>query len=139
MLLEKVHEGFEVPCPACDHRFLVPAGATDVPAPPAAVAPEAPPPVRAYPDAPPPVRYGDASDDCTIVLVLGIVSVVAVPLLGPVAWILGHRARSRARAEGRQPPTNATVGWVLGIVGTAFLLLVGCFLSFMIAAVFRSR
>ena len=67
----------------------------------------------------------------TTALVLGIVAVagtfmcVLPVLLSPVAWILGAQARKQIRSapqhwggEGR-----ATAGMVLGIVGTAMLVL----------------
>jgi hypothetical protein len=123
MLLDKVHEGFEVPCPACGHRFLVPPGSTDV----AEVPPPPPPPGGgAPPDAygyVPPPRKSEDSGDGTTILVLGILGVVACQVLAPVAWIMGHKARNAARARGAEPASNVTVGWALGIAGTVLLLL----------------
>ena len=118
MLLEKVHEGFEVPCPGCGARFLVPAGAADdgVPAfPPPAAAGS----MRDTSYVPPPRRSGDGDDGGGLILILGVLSIVVCSLLGPVAWYMGSRARTAARAEGREPTGTVTAGWVLGMVSTA--------------------
>ena len=145
MLLERIHEGFEVPCPACGHRFLVPIGAVGdaatVAATPAAVAPviAAAEPVRTLPPAipgriPEPLRStGGAVDDGTTAMVVGILGLVVCPLLPPVAWILGHKVRAEARRMGREPPGQATAGWILGIVGTVLALLIGCIYAAVIA------
>jgi hypothetical protein len=127
MFLEKVHEGFEVPCPACGHRFLVPAGATDESLPPP---PPPPPPTgaRTVP-VPAPRRTGAGADDGTTALIVGIVSIVLCQVLGPVAWYMGHQIRSAARAAGVEPPGNATAGWVLGIVSTVMFFLTGCLVA----------
>jgi len=124
MLLEKMHEGFEVPCPACGHRFLVAAGTVDAAA--ADTAGDAPP-LRAD-SAGRPLAGAPATSEDTMALVLGIIGLVLCNILSPVAWYLGHKARQEARRAGRQPSGNATAGWILGIVGTVLLLLGGCFM-----------
>jgi hypothetical protein len=122
MFLEKVHEGFQVPCPACGHTFMVPPGSTDEPPPPP------PPPHGQAPspfgNVPAPKKPG--GDDGTLLLVIGIVAIVLCQLLGPVAWYMGHQARSAARARGEEPSSQVTTGWVLGIVSTILLLVTGC-------------
>ncbi|OLT23860.1 hypothetical protein BJF81_09550 [Ornithinimicrobium sp. CNJ-824] len=58
-------------------------------------------------------------------LVLGILSVVVMPLLGPFAWAMGHRALKEVDRSG-VPATNRSMlvgGMVTGIVGTVFLVL----------------
>lgn len=60
-----------------------------------------------------------------VALVVGILSVVLLPLLGPIAWWLGVREK-RAIAAGRRDPAGrgpATAGQVLGIIGTVLLAL----------------
>jgi DNA-directed RNA polymerase subunit RPC12/RpoP len=127
MFLEKVHEGFEVPCPACGHRFLVPPGSTDEP-------PGAPPPAASrYPaQGSPPLRdqYGGAippprrpgGDSGTLVLVLGILAITVCGLLGPFAWYMGQKARREAREAGEEPSSQVTVGWALGIASSVLLI-----------------
>ena len=61
----------------------------------------------------------------TTVLVLGILGIVLCQLLAPVAWVMGGRVRreitaSRGAVGGA---SMATIGWVLGIVGSCLLLL----------------
>lgn len=68
---------------------------------------------------------GYAHPQGTTVLVLGILSVVVMPLLGPFAWAMGHRALKEVDRSG-VPATNRSMlvgGMVTGIVGTVFLVL----------------
>ena len=61
----------------------------------------------------------------TTVLVLGILSVVLIPLLGPFAWLMGRSALKEVDAS-PQPVSNRSVlvaGMVLGIIGTVFMVL----------------
>jgi DNA-directed RNA polymerase subunit RPC12/RpoP len=111
MLLEKIHEGFTVPCPACGHRFLVPAGATDDPE--GAVPPLAP----RRPDG----AATPGTEDGTGAFVVGLIGITVCSLLGPVAWYMGHDVRQKAVRAGREPPGLATAGWILGIVTTILL------------------
>lgn len=70
----------------------------------------------------PPTRYPESSQG-VLALVLGILSVISVPVLGPVAWWLGLTDK-RAVDAGRRDPSGrgaAVAGYVLGIVGTVFL------------------
>jgi hypothetical protein len=66
-------------------------------------------------------RYEEASN-ATAVMVLGIVGIF-FNIVAPVAWVLGNQELEAIRA-GRRPPegeSNAKVGRILGIVGTALL------------------
>lgn len=61
----------------------------------------------------------------TTVLVLGILSVVLAPVVGPFAWVMGRRALSEADAA-PSPPANRSAlqaGMVLGIIGTVLMIL----------------
>ena len=90
-----------------------------------------------YQPAPPPHpgsaggAYPEASQ-ATLALILGILSVLVLSILGPFAWWLGGKEK-KAIDEGRRDPSNrgqAVAGWVLGIIGTIFLIigvLVGIF------------
>ena len=61
----------------------------------------------------------------TLALVLGIISVVCCYLLGPVALFIGNSSRQRIQASGGTIGGGgmATAGFILGIIGTVFLVL----------------
>jgi MFS family permease len=62
----------------------------------------------------------------TMAFVLGIISVVGMPLFGPFAWVLGRRAVREIDTSTVTAYRNrgiAVAGMVLGIVGTVLLLL----------------
>jgi hypothetical protein len=65
-----------------------------------------------------------------MVLVLGGLSIVVLPLIGPFAWVIGARVkREMAAAPGRWSGEDlVTVGYVLGIVGTVFCIIGAVFL-----------
>ena len=99
------------------------------PGPPPSTPPPPPPP--AY--TPPPYSGGTppysgpprSGSQGTTALILGILGVLpCCHVLAPVAWYLGHEELREIRA-GRvhSTETNAQVGRILGIVGTAFLAL----------------
>jgi heme/copper-type cytochrome/quinol oxidase subunit 2 len=56
--------------------------------------------------------------DTTLILVMGILSLVVCGLLGIVAWIQGNSLKGRAEAAGWPEPTMGKVGRILGIIGT---------------------
>ena len=58
--------------------------------------------------------------------VLGILGVILLPLLGPVAWVLGRRAQQEIDVSGGAIGGRglATAGKVLGMIGTLLLVLV---------------
>ena len=63
--------------------------------------------------------------NAVIAFVLGILGVILLPLLAPAAWVLGRRAeqeidRSGGALGGR---LLATIGKVLGMIGTFLLVL----------------
>ena len=61
----------------------------------------------------------------TLILVLGILSIVCLPILGPVAMIMGKNAMTTLQQTG--DPTNqmgtVNAGRICGIIGTVFLVL----------------
>ena len=67
----------------------------------------------------------------TLILVLGILSLVAIQILGPVAWILGNADLKEMRA-GRMDPSGESqtnIGRVLGMIATLLMvvsLVVAC-------------
>jgi hypothetical protein len=64
-----------------------------------------------------------ASSQAITALVLGILSLLCCPFVGPIAWWLGNQERKAIR-EGRAPAagdTLALVAVILGILGTIYL------------------
>jgi hypothetical protein len=60
-----------------------------------------------------------------MILVLGIVSIVCCPLVGPVAWIMGKgdMAKVKSGEIAKEAETMTFIGMILGIVGTVILVL----------------
>lgn len=72
-----------------------------------------------------PANQFPESSQATTILVLGVLSLVCLPILGPVAWVLGN-LELRAIHEGRRDPANrgmANAGKILGIIGTVLILI----------------
>jgi hypothetical protein len=91
------------------------------------------PPAPAYGGA----AYGLEHPRGTMVLVLGILSIVICQLLGPFAWSMGRSALREIDASG-QPYSNrgqVQAGMVCGIVGTVLLVLAVLYVIAMIALV----
>ncbi|WP_024800899.1 DUF4190 domain-containing protein [Nocardia sp. BMG51109] len=70
----------------------------------------------------------------TTVLLLGVLSVFCCGALGPVAWVLGKRAMDQIEASqgalgGR---TQVLVGYILGVVGTILMALIGILFFLMV-------
>ncbi|NNH75496.1 DUF4190 domain-containing protein [Nocardia uniformis] len=61
----------------------------------------------------------------TTIMVLGIVGLVFCQLLGPVAWIMGSKAKREIAQSGGMlgGHSSVTVGYICGIVATCFLML----------------
>lgn len=57
------------------------------------------------------------------VLVLGLLGLL-VMVTGPVAWVMGSRARAEVAVGRYAASSTLTAGWVLGIVTTLYLALV---------------
>jgi len=79
-----------------------------------------------------------ASGRAVASLVLGILSIVMLPLLGPVAWYLGHLELEDIRGF-RAPRSGeglARAGWILGIIGSLPLLLIAALIVLAIPVVF---
>jgi hypothetical protein len=73
----------------------------------------------------------------TLILVLGILSLVAVQILGPVAWLLGNADLREMRA-GRMDPSGESqtnIGRVLGMIST-LLMVVSLVVACLIVALF---
>ncbi|MVU80173.1 DUF4190 domain-containing protein [Nocardia sp. ET3-3] len=69
------------------------------------------------------------------ILILGILSLVLCSLVGPVAWVLGSRARKEIRDSGGAIGGGGmvTAGWVCGIVSSC--LMIGAIVFFVLLAV----
>jgi hypothetical protein len=64
------------------------------------------------------------------VFILGILSISFCPLLGPVALNLGNEYQSRCLLDDLEPDPLATIGRILGIIGTVLLAIQGVFIIF---------
>jgi hypothetical protein len=75
------------------------------------------------------------SSQGVLALILGILSVVALPLAGPFAWYLG-RAEVRGVDAGRRDPSGrgpGLAGYVLGVIGTVMLAMGALILAVFVA------
>jgi len=61
----------------------------------------------------------------TLVLILGILSIVICSLIGPFAWVLGKRAVREIDASGGtlSGRTQAQVGYIMGMIVTILLII----------------
>ncbi len=77
--------------------------------------------------APPPPSYQPAPNhpQAMAVLILGILGLVVCQLIGPFAWTMGNRVVAEIDASGGAYAgrDQANIGRILGIVGTALLVL----------------
>ncbi|SUA74038.1 Uncharacterised protein [Nocardia otitidiscaviarum] len=82
--------------------------------------------------------YGPPPDhpQATTIMVLGILGLVFCQLLGPVAWIMGSKARREIDASGGTlgGRSSVTAGYVCGIVATCLMLLYFAFIVIAIGA-----
>ncbi len=87
---------------------------------------------------PPPV-YPEESQ-ATIVLVLGILGLVFCQLLSPVAWVMGKNELAAIDAGRRDPMKrdSANAGRILGIVGTALIILSLAVIAFFVVIALAS-
>ena len=134
-----------VKCPTCGQTFTAELSAP----PPGPARPyEADPPPTTPDEAPPPRRRAEREDwdeadeeyprrrrrrvrrDAvphrgTLILVLGILSLVLCGLLGPVAWVMGNNDLDEIRAGRMDPEGEGTTqaGRICGMVGTGLLVL----------------
>jgi len=78
-------------------------------------------PLFAPPFPPPEQPYAPGA---VAAIVLGILSIVLLPLLGPVAWAIGRSAEHAVDASGGELEGRglATTGKVLGMIGTVLLI-----------------
>ncbi len=62
----------------------------------------------------------------TLSLVLGILSAICCPIVGPVAFFMGNASRQRIEASGGTISGGglAIAGMITGIVGTVWILLI---------------
>lgn len=62
----------------------------------------------------------------TVILVLGILGLVLCQLLGPVAWIMGNKAKAEVdRNPGRYSNAGSiSAGRICGIIATVILILI---------------
>ena len=70
----------------------------------------------------PPPASPSSSGNGTLILILGILSIVCLPILGPVALILGNNALASGTVDPSQMGM-VNAGRICGIVGCVFLVL----------------
>lgn len=72
-----------------------------------------------------PSPYGapqPGSSNGTLILVLGILSIVCLPILGPVAWILGNNALKSGYVDPSQLG-QINAGRICGMIGSVLIVL----------------
>jgi phosphotransferase system glucose/maltose/N-acetylglucosamine-specific IIC component len=69
--------------------------------------------------------YGQEHPRGTLILILGIVSLVVCSLLGPFAWVMGRKALKEIDAGGVPVSNRGQVqaGMICGIVSSALMIL----------------
>lgn len=74
-----------------------------------------------------PQPYGPVQDhpQATLVLILGILSIVICSLIGPFAWAIGKRAVREIDASGGTlgGRTQAQVGYIMGMIVTILMII----------------
>lgn len=100
-----------------------PGGGGYPPPPPGGGGYSAPPPAPGYVEGAGPMGPREHPQG-TLILILGIASIVCIQLLGPVAWIMGNRAIREIDANPGAYSNRGTVnaGRICGIIGTVFLV-----------------
>lgn len=82
-----------------------------------------PPPVwPPQPGSPSPYGAPQSNSNGTLILVLGILSIVCLPILGPVAWILGNNALKGGMVDSSQLG-QINAGRICGMIGSVFIVL----------------
>ncbi|MFE9579162.1 DUF4190 domain-containing protein [Nocardia sp. NPDC006044] len=78
-------------------------------------------PPYGYPAYGPPQEHPQA----TMILILGILSLVFCQIIGPVAWVMGKRALNEIDASGGAlgGRSNVMVGYVCGIIASALIII----------------
>lgn len=112
--------------------YQPPPGAPSDNQPPSYQPPPGPPPGNQAPSYQPPsypagavVASPPQNQKSVIALVLGILSCVCCPITGPIAFFIGRQAMAEIDASGGTQSGRglAQAGFILGIIGTAFLVL----------------
>ncbi|MFB8281933.1 DUF4190 domain-containing protein [Nocardia colli] len=71
--------------------------------------------------------YGPPQEhpQATMILILGILSLVFCQVIGPVAWVMGKRALNEIDASGGAlgGRSNVMVGYVCGIIASALIII----------------
>lgn len=74
------------------------------------------------------------NSNATLILVLGILGIVCLPILAPVAWIMGNKALAEIDSGLGNPQERGLIvaGRILGIIGTVLMILgflIGCLIG----------
>jgi hypothetical protein len=109
--------------------------------PPSLPPPGTPPPAYQPPSYQPPAGYTGAvvgavpqNQKSVIALILGILSVICCPICGPIAFFIGRQAMAEVDASGGAQSGRglAQAGFILGIIGSVFLVLAVLYWIFVI-------
>jgi hypothetical protein len=94
-----------------------------------------PPPAPGYQEGTGPMGPRDHPQG-TLILILGILSLICIQILGPVAWIMGNRALAEIDANPAMYTNRSTVnaGRICGIIGTVLLVLSIIWVIFLLIA-----
>ncbi len=91
-----------------------------------------------YPVAPPAYGYvGMEHPQGTLILILGIISIVFCQFTGPFAWVMGRKALREIDSSGTPFSNRGQVqaGMICGIVGSVLLILGLLYIIFMVVIV----
>ncbi|MFX4272335.1 hypothetical protein ACQBAR_14040 [Propionibacteriaceae bacterium Y1685] len=102
-------------------------------------------PVQQYQPYAQPSPYGTAQvapphPQATMIMVLGILSVVGFSITGPFAWYMGSKALKEVDADNRVHAERGSIvaGKVMGIIGSVLLVFVVIYLIFVFGIMFWS-
>ena len=70
--------------------------------------------------------------NATTVLILGLIGLFFFPLLAPIAWFIGGKARKEVKAGIYAAGGGLTAGYIMGVIGTIFLILGFVFVMFLV-------
>ena len=83
----------------------------------------------------PPPTSGSSGGNGVLILVLGILGIICLPILAPIAWVMGNNALPTASPDQRG---QVNAGRICGIVGTILLVIYIIVYAVMGASIFHA-